>query len=455
MAMSNELLLLIAVFAPLAVFLLIGAGWLLGWTPSERTIARTTAVTFAGAAVAVALLFRAMVAAGWAPIRVELGNWFSVEGYSFPLTLLADQLSLPLLALTVVLAGVIASFSFRYLHRDKGFFRFFVCLHLFAFGAALSFTAGSFDLLIAGWETVGLTSVLLIAFFNERPDPVRNSLRVFAVYKVTDVGLIVGVFLLHHFAGSVSAHGLVTDAWLISGTALSVPAATLVGLLLVLAAAGKSAQFPFSGWLPRAMEGPTPSSAIFYGAIAVHLGIYLLLRAEPILQASPYVPAIVVALGLVTALQATLSGRAASDAKTLLSYSALAQVGVIFMEVGFGLERIALIHMIGHAAVRTLQFLRAPSMLHDYHRVHAAAGGHFAKTGAHYEAALPEGLRNWLYRLAIDRCHLDTMLDRFVAGPFTASAERLAALDRGDPHQRSPRIVPRRNRPELVGGIDV
>lgn len=125
------------------------------------------------------------------------------------------------------------------------------------------------------------------------------------------------------------------------------------------------------------------------------------------------------------------------------------------MEVGFGLERIALIHMIGHATVRTLQFLRAPSMLHDYHRVHAAAGGHLAKTGAHYEAVLPEGLRSWLYRLALDRCHLDTMLDRFVAGPFIASAERLAALDRGERRQPSPKIIPRRNRPELIGDLDV
>jgi NADH-quinone oxidoreductase subunit L len=455
MIMSNELLLLVAVYAPLAAFLMIGVGWLLGWEPQERTVARLTTFTFGGAGLCVALLAYDMAAGGWAPIRVELGNWFSVESYAFPLTLLADHLSLPLLALTVVLSGVIGSFSFRYLHRDRGYLRFFICLHLFAFGSALTFAAGSFDLLIAGWEMVGLTSVMLIAFFNERSEPVRNSLVVFTVYKVTDIGLLVGVFLLHHFAGSASSHALFHGDWPVQEAALSAPAATLVGLLFVLAASGKSAQFPFCGWLPRAMEGPTPSSAIFYGAIAVHMGVYLLLRAEPILQASPYLPATVVALGFITALHATRSGRAATDAKTLLSYAALAQVGVIFMEVGFGFERLALVHVIGHAAVRTLQFLRAPSMLHDDHRVHAAAGGHVAKTGAHYQAALPAGFRSWLYRLALDRCHLDTLVDRFLGSPFLASAEWLAALERGDRNTPVPERDTPRGRPELVGGVDV
>jgi NADH:ubiquinone oxidoreductase subunit 5 (subunit L)/multisubunit Na+/H+ antiporter MnhA subunit len=452
MELANRFLLLAPVFAPFVVFLILGAGWLLGWEPRERTVARLTAATFFGAFLCVALLVRNFVIAG--PVQVDLGAWFTAGDYEFPLTLLADRLSLPLLALTVVLSGVVGAFSFRYLHRDTGFLRFFVCLHLFAFGAALTFTAGSFDLLVAGWELVGLTSVILIQFFNQRSEPVRNSLRVFAVYKVTDIGLLGGVFLLHHFAGTDFTHALFHGQAAAADTVLHGAAATLVGLMFVLAAAGKSAQLPFSGWLPRAMEGPTPSSAIFYGAIAVHMGVYLLLRAGPILQASPYVPPIIVTLGLLTALHATLSGRAATDAKTLLSYAALAQVGVIFMEVGLGFERLAVVHILGHAAVRTLQFLRAPSMLHDDHRVHAAAGGHLAKTGAHYQTLLPSGVRSWLYRLALDRCHLDTLLERFVAAPFLASATRLAAFERGDRAAGSLEQAAPPIRPELVGGID-
>src|SRR5262249_18545082 len=135
---------------------------------------------------------------------VTFGNWFAVHEYRFPLVLMADHLSLPFLAMTIVLSGLIGQFSATYLHRERGFFRFFVLLHLFAFGSLLAFAAGSFDLLIGGWELVGITSVLLIAFFDQRPAPVENSLRVFAVYRACDIGLLVGVFALHNWAGTAS-----------------------------------------------------------------------------------------------------------------------------------------------------------------------------------------------------------------------------------------------------------
>jgi NAD(P)H-quinone oxidoreductase subunit 5 len=334
--------------------------------------------------------------------------------------------------LTVIVAGLIGSFSSRYLHRDRGYFRFFLLLHLFAFGAELAFTAGTVDFLIAGWELVGLTSVLLIAFFDERTAPVRNALRTFTVYRITDVGLLLGVFLLHHAAGSASWVALFQGAWPGQSTSFGPGVATAVALLFIFAAAGKSAQAPFSGWLPRAMEGPTPSSALFYGAIAVHLGVYLLLRCEPLLQASSIAPTVIVVIGLLTAIHATLSGRAAADAKTSLAFATLAQLGVIFVEAGLGFGRVALYHLIGHAAIRTLQFLRAPSMLHDYHRVHAAAGGALPKTGTHYEKMLPVGFRRWMYRFALDRSHLDTFIERFFAAPIVRSAKRVAALERGD-----------------------
>src|SRR5262249_26334603 len=142
-----------------------------------------------------------------------------------------------------------------------GFFRFFVLLHLFAFGSLLAFAAGSFDLLVGGWEIVGITSVLLIGFFQLRPAPVENALRVFAIYRASDIGLLVGVFALHHLARTATFS---TGVPVLKGHYL------IVCLLFLLPASGKAAQVPFSGWLPRAMEGPTPSSAIFYGAISIH-----------------------------------------------------------------------------------------------------------------------------------------------------------------------------------------
>src|SRR6185295_3594444 len=199
-------------------------------------------------------------------------------------------------------SGLIGQFSSTYLHRESGFLRFFLLLHLFAFGSLLAFAAGSFDLLAAGWEMVGITSVLLIAFFQSRTAPVENALRVFAVYRACDIGLLVGVFAMHQWAGTASFDG--------GFPMLNGSHALIVCLLVLLAASGKAAQVPFSGWLPRAMEGPTPSSAIFYGAISIHAGAYLLLRVQPMIGQSKLAAALVIAIGVMTAIHGTIVGRA-------------------------------------------------------------------------------------------------------------------------------------------------
>jgi NAD(P)H-quinone oxidoreductase subunit 5 len=321
-----------------------------------------------------------------------------------------------------VLAGLIGQFSATYLHRERGFFRFFLLLHLFAFGSLLAFAAGSFDLLVGGWEIVGITSVLLIAFFHQRTPPVENGLRVFGVYRACDIGLLVAVFAMHRWAGTASFNAGLPQ---LTGTQ-----AGSVCLLLLLAAAGKAAQVPFSGWLPRAMEGPTPSSAIFYGAISIHAGAYLLLRVQPLIVQSALASFLVIAIGLITAIHGTIVGRASADAKTSLAYASLTQVGVVFIEIGAGWGTVAVAHIMGHAMVRTLQFLRAPSMLHDYHAMHSAAGGELAPTGRHLEDLFPKTVQLWLFRWALDRGHLDTILDRFVLHPFIELSTMFAKLDR-------------------------
>ena len=186
---------------------------------------------------------------------------------------------------------------------------------------------------------------------------------------------------------------------------------------------------PFSGWLPRAMEGPTPSSAIFYGAISIHAGAYLLLRIQPLLAQSRLASALVIATGLLTAIHGTIVGRVSSDAKTSLAYASLTQVGVIFVEIGLGWKWIAVTHILGHAMVRTLQFLRAPSMLHDYHLMHSAVGGEFSPTGELLEDLFPQPVQTWLYRWALDRGHLDTILDRWIIHPLVRLSRACARFD--------------------------
>jgi NADH:ubiquinone oxidoreductase subunit 5 (subunit L)/multisubunit Na+/H+ antiporter MnhA subunit len=427
--MTPDLLLIALVTIPGALFLLLGLIWLLGSHLPERVIARLTKITYLALSLIVGMIGWQMWQAGTPSVHVSLGHWFSVGEYGYPLSFVIDRLSLPFVGVTVVLAGIVGSFSVRYLHRDPGFQRFFLLLHLFAFGALVVFTADSLDLLIGGWEIVGITSVLLIGFFQYRREPVRNALRVFGTYRIADLCILIAVFLAHHEFGSASWGSLFAGEWPGHVNNLNGTAASIVAVLLVFAASGKSAQGPFCGWLARAMEGPTPSSAVFYGAISVHAGAYLLLRIEPLIHSSVLATGLVIFIGVTTAILSTLIHRTCADAKTSLAYASQTQLGIIFTEIGLGCTTLAIIHIIGHAMVRTMQFLRAPSMLHDYHRVHAAAGGHFEPTGDHYESLLPKPVQIMLYRVALGRGFYDALVDRFLIAPVHCLARLLSRLE--------------------------
>lgn len=430
-----------AVAAPAVVFAVFGLLWLAGWNATERALTRATAFTFATGILALIVVASTVFRTGGRAVEVSFGTWFAVHDYRFPLVLLADRLSVPFLLMTAVLIGLIGQFSATYLHREPGFVRFFLLLHLFAFGSSVAFAAGSFDLLVGGWEVVGITSVLLIGFFHNRGAPVENGIRVFTVYRACDIGLLLAVFALHHWAGTTLFTRGVPD--------LSSAQSGIVSLLLLFAAAGKAAQVPFSEWLPRAMEGPTPSSAIFYGAISIHAGAYLLLRAMPLMADSWLASALLIATGVITAIHGTIVGRASADAKTSLAYASLTQVGIVFVEIGFGWTTLAVCHILGHATVRTLQFLRAPSMLHDYHQMHSAVGGELSPSGRHIEDLLPEPAQIWLYRWAMDRGHLDTLLERAVVHPLMKLSALLASMDRWT----SPRRKRRREAAVETAGV--
>ncbi len=430
--MSLESLILMLPAIPGMSFLAFGILWLLGGNVPERVMARLTKILYGILVGIVVIIAWRMWRGGMHPVQASVAaHWFKVADYEFPLALLIDRLSLPLVGITVLLTGVVGGFSVRYLHRDVGFFRFFLLLHLFTFGALLVFMAGSLDVLLGGWEIVGITSVLLIGFFQYRPDPVRNALRVFGIYRVADLFMLIGVFLAHHWFSTASWDGMFIGEWPGHLNSQLVPgaAASVVAVMIVFAASGKSAQGPFCGWLAYAMEGPTPSSAIFYGAISVHAGAYLLLRVGPLLHSSVIATSLVIFIGGATAFLGTLVQRTCADVKTGLAYAAQTQVGLIFVEIGLGWTTFALIHLVSHALLRTLQFLRAPSMLRDHSRVHAAAGGRMDPAGRHVESLLPKSLQIWLYRVAMGRGFYDAMVDRFIIGPVIAVARFLGVFE--------------------------
>jgi NAD(P)H-quinone oxidoreductase subunit 5 len=444
--------------APAILLAALGLSSLVNRPLHEKTISRLVGYTTFIDLTACLLLCAVQAVRGETHMTLSLGQWIVVPDYHFSIKFLFDRLSLPFIVLVYVLCGTVGAFTMRYLHREPGFNRFFVLYALFVLGMTMTTLAGTIETLFAGWELVGLSSALLVAFFHERREPVRNGLRVWSVYRITDAALVIAAVVMHRMHGEGDFETLVgTGPWPVAQALLTPYGALLVGSLLLIAAAGKSALLPFSGWLPRAMEGPTPSSAVFYGALSVHMGAYLLLRAGPILELSPLLSAAVVALGLVTALFAALTARVLADIKGALAFASLTQVGIIVAEIGLGLRYLVLAHIIGHACLRTLQFLRAPTLLHDYHQLENAIGSSLPRARSTWGRSLPKRARIWFYCLALERGHLDACLAEYIVSPFFRVFQWFDAVERrwtrflaGEAHAPHRVVPPVRSLEELI-----
>jgi NAD(P)H-quinone oxidoreductase subunit 5 len=410
--------------APAALLFVLGLAALIGRPLGESAMSR-----FTEAAVIVGLLSATgilglMLLTDKRLVTLTMGDWIVLPQHHFHFTFkfIFDRLSVPFVILSFVLCGTTGAFASKYLHREAGFGRFFVLYALFLLGMVVSSLAGTIETLFAGWELVGLSSALLVGFFHERAAPVWNGLRVWMVYRVADAAFLMATVVLHHLTGGGDFSLLMgSGAWPEGRAVLTPNQALLVGLLLTVAAAGKSALIPFSGWLPRAMEGPTPSSAIFYGALSVHLGAFLLLRVSPLLDLSPILCAVVIALGLASAIFGAIAARVQNDVKSALAFASLTQVGIIVVEIGCGLRYLALIHIIGHACLRTLQLLRAPTLLRDYHALENALGSRLTSQPTIWARMSPLRLQTRLYRFALERGYFDTLLADYLVSPFTHS----------------------------------
>ncbi len=411
------------VLAPALLLAAIGVPMLIGIRLSERRVSSLTNFGVAIGLLSGLGVLITMLLTGERSVPISVGHMFEIpqEHFHFSLKLLFDRLSIPFVLLTFVLCGVIGAFARAYLHRDTGYRRFFLLLSLFQLGMILSSVAGTIETLFLGWELVGLSSALLVAFFQDREGPVINGLKIWVVYRIADAAFLLAALLLHHLTGGGDFNAMTGQGpWPFGTTEIDSGHVLLVGLLLLIAAAGKSALVPFSGWLPRAMEGPTPSSAVFYGALSVHLGAFLLLRISPLLDASLTLRIAVVLLGLITAVFATLTAHVQTDVKSALAFASLTQVSLIVMEIGFGLRYFALCHIIGHACMRTLQLLRAPSILRDNHARENDLGSRLPEKPSWITSMTPEWMRTWLYTWALERGGLDTMLMNWFVRPFLA-----------------------------------
>ena len=450
---------LLVVAAPALLVAVLGIASIVDRPWSERWIGRVVQTAMVTGLLASIAILAIMLIRDERRVPIELGHWVVLHDHADPALMASEQhaehavyhfsfkfefdrLSVPFVILTFILCGTIGSFADKYMHREAGFNRFFMLYAIFVLGMVVTSLAGTIETLFTGWELVGLSSTLLVAFFQERPNPCRNGLRVWIVYRLSDAGLLMAALLLHHLSGEGDFDALLgTGSWPEGVATLPAGQAFTVGLLLLLAVAGKSALIPFSGWLPRAMEGPTPSSAVFYGALSVHLGAYLLLRVSPILALSPALCAVVVSLGLSTAVFAAFTGRVQTDIKSARSFASLTQVGFIVAEIGLfawlgrewnmpTLLYIPLIHILGHGCARTLQFVRAPTLLHDYRVLENAIGGRLSILPPRWQSRLPEAWRVRLYRIALHRGNLDAVLQRYIVDPLVDSLNWCDRLDR-------------------------
>ena len=290
-------------------------------------------------------------------------SWFNAGELELFWGILVDPLTLVMLGLVTFVALLVQVYSLGYMHGDPRFGWYFAVHSLFAAAMLTLVLADNFLLLYVAWELVGICSYLLIGFWHERPAAREAAKKAFIVTRIGDVGLLIGILLLWREVGSFSMDAAFEAAR--SGT-MSEGVTTAAAILLFLGAMGKSAQVPFHVWLPDAMEGPTPVSALIHAATMVVAGVYLVARAFPIFQAYDADPLLVVAIvGLVTAFMAATIAMVATDLKRILAYSTISHLGLMMLSLGAFGYTAAIFHLLAHGFAKALLFLGAGSVLHS------------------------------------------------------------------------------------------
>jgi NADH-quinone oxidoreductase subunit L len=287
-------------------------------------------------------------------------DWIVSGNFNVSLDLRIDQLSLMMVLVVTGVGALIHMYSIGYMHGDPRYPRYFAYLNLFAFSMLVLVLANNFLVLYAGWELVGLCSYLLIGFWFERPSASSAAKKAFITNRVGDLGFAIGIVLIFVTVGSLDY-----DTVFSAAPALATGTATAIALLLFAGAAGKSAQIPLHVWLPDAMEGPTPVSALIHAATMVTAGVYMVMRSHALFDASPAAGDVVAWIGIATALMAAVIAFVQDDIKRVLAYSTISQLGFMFVGVGVGAYTAGAFHLVTHAFFKALLFLGAGAVMHS------------------------------------------------------------------------------------------
>jgi NADH-quinone oxidoreductase subunit L len=389
----------------------------------EGSLSATTFIT-----VGIQLFYSIAFTAWWLlnghhEINIKDFFIYKSQEYEFFLDFTFDKIVAVYLLVGAILTFLVAVYSRYYLHREKGYKRFFNTVLFFYLGYNITIFSGNFETLFLGWEILGISSFLLIAFYRERYLPVRNAYKVFSIYRIGDIGLILAMWMSHHLWHENITFEKLNNASLVHQYLLQHSVfGTFISLMILISAVAKSAQLPFSSWLPRAMEGPTPSSAIFYGSLSVHIGVFLLLRTYPFWEYQTSIRVLIGLIGLTTAFVATGIARVQSSVKSQIAYASIAQIGLIFIEVALGFSNLALFHFAGNAFLRTYQLLVSPSIVSYLIREQFY---NYTPQLKSIERFYPIKLRNALYILCLKEWNLDSYQNKFLWNPIKALAKKL------------------------------
>ncbi|MBX3268413.1 MAG: NADH-quinone oxidoreductase subunit L [Acidobacteria bacterium] len=382
--MIENNLLSIIIFAPLAGALI---NWLIGGRLKNEMFSGVVACGSIAISTIVAF-YLAFVAGGGAlfiekPILDHIWTWINVAGFRADFALGMDRLG-GIYACFITFVGLLIHiFATGYMHGDKGFYRFFAYLNLFMFSMLTLVLADNYLLMFVGWEGVGLCSYLLIGYYVKKNEAREAAKKAFVMNRIGDWGVLMGIFLVFTLTGSISFFDKTVDGVEVQSVftyvlanmqaepftwgAIIAGGLTSIGVLLFIGATGKSAQIPLLTWLPDAMAGPTPVSALIHAATMVTAGVYLVVRSNAIYQLSPTAMWIIAVIGAATAIFAATIAIAQNDIKKVLAYSTVSQLGFMFLAAGVGAFVVAIFHVMTHAFFKALLFLGSGSVIHGMH----------------------------------------------------------------------------------------
>ena len=352
-----EYILLVVVFIPLMVSIFLNS---ISTLLNERL---TTFITINGALLSFTVslfMFGVLLLDKFKPISLKLYTWFPEPEIRFEFLL--DGLSGTMMLLVTGLGLVIQIFSTSYMSGDPRYVKYFVYFNFFVFSMLLLVMSANFLVMFFGWELVGLSSYLLISFWSEKKEAAKAGNKAFVLNRIGDFGFLIALMMI------LNTYDTFSFKTVFATTLINQPQnLDLIVVFLMIGAFGKSAQFPLFSWLPDAMEGPTPASALIHAATMVTAGVFMLVRISPLLQFSELSSILIISIGLLTALISAFAAINQNDIKKVLAYSTISQLGFMFIAIGAGAYVAAIFHLVTHAFFKALLFLGAGAVIHEMH----------------------------------------------------------------------------------------